>query len=106
VFGIFKIVGENPKRVKGKLTWDCECIAAHHPVQLEHSVLAFGVTATQCPQCLAEERASAAAKSVAARRVLAECLLDAKAVRIQQFEQAAQEQEQEQDARPKEQLHV
>jgi hypothetical protein len=62
VFGLFKITGESPKRsTRGSLGWQCECVAAGHPIQIEHAVLAYGATPTQCAECVqqaATERAN------------------------------------------------
>ena len=72
-FGLFRIVGESPKRnTRGSLAWQCECVAASHPTTIEHAVLAYGATPTQCAVCVEAEAAVRAAMKADERRLEAE----------------------------------
>jgi hypothetical protein len=85
VFGIFKIIGESPKRnTRGSLAWDCECIAAGHPIQIEHAVLAYGATPAHCRVCAAEERNKKFVEEAQAKEIVREAVAEMRAARLAQ----------------------
>jgi len=85
--GLFTIISESPVRNKStnQLEWRVACPQGHVQI-LAHSSLSFNVVPTNCAQCVKEDQEQAAAQKVKARRVLAECLSDARAARIAKFE--------------------
>ena len=98
VFGIFKITGESPKRnTRGSLAWDCECVAANHPIQIEHAVLAYGSQPSQCTTCAQQAASQRLNEKIEERKLsreLAITLLEQhRNERLAQQAQIAQQQE-------------
>lgn len=90
------VISDEPTRTVKGLTWLCRCAAGMHSFEVLHHDLTYSAVPT-CHQCVKEDQEQAAAQKVKARRVLAECLADARKSRIAQHKIAQQDQQENQD---------